>query len=240
MISAPVRRIIHHSLVDGPGNRTAVFLQGCNLKCEYCHNPETQEILIPGASYPEVVWMSAGDVFEEIKKDIPFIRGLTVSGGECMLFPEFMTELFTLAKEKGLSCLIDTNGTIDLSQYPELMEVCDGVMLDVKAWDGDKFKLLTHGSNEIVKKNLKFLAESNKIEEIRIVCIPGEVDAEAILQGIKGLLGSKISETSLKLIKFRNHGVTGRLRETPSPSEDYMDRLQNLALTLGFKIIKNI
>lgn len=236
MIKAPVRRIIPHSLVDGPGNRTAIFLQGCNLRCAYCHNPETQKIYTDNSS-AEIEWMTAKEVFEEVEKNIPFIRGITLSGGECTLYPEFLTELFTLVQKAGLSCLIDTNGSIDLSKYPELMEVCTGVMLDVKAWDEKKFKRLTGGSNEVVKKNLKYLADVNKLEEIRIVCIEDEVDTEDILKGIKTAIGYKIKTTKLRLIKFRNHGVIGRLKDANSPSDEYMNGLKEMALKIGFEKI---
>lgn len=236
MIKAPVRRIIPHSLVDGPGNRTAIFLQGCNLRCAYCHNPETQKIYTDNSS-AEIEWMTAKEVFEEVEKNIPFIRGITLSGGECTLYPEFLTELFTLVQKAGLSCLIDTNGSIDLSKYPELMEVCTGVMLDVKAWDEKKFKRLTGGSNEVVKKNLKYLADVNKLEEIRIVCIEDEVDTEDILKGIKTAIGDKIKTTKLRLIKFRNHGVIGRLKDANSPSDEYMNGLKEMALKIGFEKI---
>lgn len=238
MKKAPVHKIIHHSLVDGPGNRTSIFLQGCNLRCAYCHNPETQKICTDTSS-PEIKWMTAKEVFHEVGKDIPFIRGITLSGGECTLYPEFLQELFTLGQKAGLSCLIDGNGTIDLSLYPKLMEVCSGVMLDVKAWNREKFKLLTGGNNEIVKKNLKFLADTNKLEEIRIVCIPEEVDTEDILKGIMATIGDKISNVNLRLIKFRNHGVVGRLKNTSSPSDVYMSSLREKALKMGFRVIKN-
>lgn len=240
MTKAPIHKIIHHSLVDGPGNRTSIFLQGCNIKCEYCHNPETQKMCIVASnSYPQVRWMTPEEAFQEVKKDIPFIRGITLSGGECTLFPQFLKELFTLSQKAGLSCLIDSNGTIDLSRFPELMETCSGVMLDVKAWDQEKFKRLTGGNNTIVKKNLKYLSDIGKLEEIRIVCIPEEVDVEDILKGIKATIGDKISDTNLRLIKFRNNGVIGRLKDTMSPSDAYMDNLKGIALELGFNVIKN-
>lgn len=236
-MKAPIRKLISHSLVDGPGNRTAIFLQGCNIKCAYCHNPETQKICTDTSS-EEIKWMTAEEVFKEIEKDIPFIRGITLSGGECTLYPEFLVELFTLGQKAGLSCLIDSNGTIDLSKYPELMEVCSGVMLDIKAWDMEKFKKLTGGNNEVVKKNLKFLSDTNKLEEIRIVCIPEEVDAEDILKGIKSTIGDNISNIKLRLIKFRNHGVVGRLKNTNSPSDAYMNDLKEMAVEMGFRKIK--
>lgn len=240
MKKAPVRNIIHHSLVDGPGNRTSIFLQGCNIKCGYCHNPETQEIYTDSSTSCGVVkWMTADEVFHEVERDIPFIRGITLSGGECTLYPKFLEDLFTLGQKRGLSCLIDTNGTVDLSKYPELMEVSSGVMLDVKAWDQNKFKKLTEGNNKNVKKNLKFLSDTNKLEEVRIVCIPEEVDVEVILKGIKDTLGERIDQFTLRLIKFRNHGVIGRLKDTKSPSDQYMNNLKNMAVDMGFKVMQS-
>lgn len=238
MIKAPIHKIIPHSLVDGPGNRTSIFLQGCNLRCEYCHNPETIQIYTE-KSLEKINWMTADEVFNEVKKNIPFIRGITLSGGECTIYPKFLHELFTLGQRAGLSCLIDSNGTTDLSKYPELMEVTSGVLLDVKAWDAEKFRKLTGGNNKIVKKNLKFLADANKLEEIRIVCIPDEVDTEHILKGIKATIGDKISDINLRLIKFRNNGVIGRLKNTSSPSDTYMKSLKDMALDMGYKVARN-
>ena len=272
----PINKIISFSVVDGPGNRTAIFLQGCNLKCAYCHNPETQNIccncgicvdgcpagalslvegkviwdeercilcdrcmmVCPHRSSPRTKRMTADEVFLEVEKNIPFIRGITVSGGECTLYPEFLQELFTLAKTKKLSCLIDSNGVVDLSKFPDLMDVCDGVMLDVKAWDRNTFKELTGGVNDLVMKNLKFLADINKLEEIRIVCVPMEMDAEDVICGVKLIIGDKVDKTRLKLIKFRNNGVKGRLANIGSPSDKYMNNLKQKSFELGFKYVE--
>lgn len=276
-MKAPVNRIIPMSVVDGPGNRTSVFLQSCNISCAYCHNPETQQLCRNcGACVPEcpaqaldtdsggkVIWdpgkcircdhcisiclhhaspkiqmMDSRQVTEKIKENLPFIRGITVSGGECMLYPEFLTELFTDVKKLGLTCLIDTNGTVDFSMYPQLLEVCDKVMLDVKSWQPEVFHRLTGGSNEIVRKNLKYLAEKKKLEEVRIVCLEGEVDTEQTILGIAGTVREYLDEFTLKLIRFRNCGVRGRLAETASPSEEQMDRWKMLAQQEGFRKIK--
>lgn len=273
MTTAPINKIIPLSLVDGPGNRTSIFLQGCNLACTYCHNPETQTVcnhcgicvsgcpsgalsiahnrvkwdteicmlcdqcihVCPTSSSPRVRNMSPEEVFQEIQMNIPFIRGITLSGGECTLYPIFLKKLFALAHEKGLTCLIDSNGTTDFSRFPELMELCHGVMLDVKAWDEETYKKLTGGTtNSIVKKNLQFLADSNKLEELRIVCLPDEVDAEAVISGIAETIGEKVGSVRLKLIKFRRYGVKGHLQSTPSPSNAYMEKLLGLANRCGF------
>lgn len=276
MINAPINRIIPFSVVDGPGNRTSIFLQGCNIQCGYCHNPETQkmctacglcvsecpanalvksgeiikwdeekcircdhciEVCKRNAS-PKIKWMSAQEVFAEVRKNVPFIRGITVSGGECMLYPEFLTELFQLAKKENLSTLIDSNGTIRFEDYPELMETCDGVMLDVKSWDKDVFLRLTGEENDIVKENLSYLSEINKIEEIRIVCLPDRVDAKEVLYGIQGLIGEKINSIPLKLISFRNYGVKGEFASLDTPTVEYMEELEKVAHNLGFEKIR--
>ena len=120
---------------------------------------------------------------------------------------------------------MDSNGTIDLSRYPELMEICDGVMLDVKSWDGGVFHALTGGENDTVKQNLRYLYDTGKLEEVRIVCLPGYVDAEATVDGIADTLGD-VSKVFLKLIRFRPFGVRGIWRAIPAPSMAFMNRLK--------------
>lgn len=275
MITAPINKIIPFSIVDGKGNRTSIFLQGCNIRCKYCHNPETQNLCgscgtcvpkcpVSALSFQneKVVWdmdkcihcdtciqvcernatpkiqeMSVDEVFEKIKKNVPFIRGITVSGGECTLYPQFLTELFTKVKEIGLTCFIDTNGTIELEQEQALMSVCDGVMLDVKSWEEQCFYNLTGYSNENVKKNLVYLAKEHKIEELRIVCLEQEVDVKKVLIECAKLLGKEKERLLLKLIKFRSYGVRGEFKEKSSPINQYMEELEYLAKELGFQNI---
>lgn len=221
-MKAPVRKIIGQSTVDGPGNRTAIFLQGCNIRCAYCHNPETQPL-----HADDVEMMTVDDVVEEVKKGIPFIRGITVSGGECMLHQPFLLELFRKvhALDAKLSCLADSNGTY-LFTEPLLSEV-DGVLLDVKAWDASVWKNLTGSStNEVVKQNLKNLLLRDKVAEVRIVCLPKEgpiqTDVEAVIAGVKAV-ASECGRPMPKmhLIAFRPHGVVGSLAEAPmTPAEE--------------------
>lgn len=280
MILAPVNKIIDSSLVDGPGNRTAIFLQGCNISCAYCHNPETQNLcqgcgrcvqscpagaltLVGGAvkwdaerccgcdtcikvcpyhASPKISMMSPDEVMARVRANIPFIRGITVSGGECMLRPEWLEQLFAQAKESGLTTLIDSNGTVDFSLYPDLMKVCDGVMLDVKSWDSTVFRSLTGASNAVVKSNLEYLLGLGMIEELRIVCLgpglPVSVDAEDVLRGVAAAAGDRKGDFLLKLIKFRQNGVRGILEGAASPSDEYMDGLSRLAEDLGFVRIR--
>ena len=296
---AVINKIIPLSVVDGPGCRTSVFVQGCNIACAYCHNPETQQLcsgcglcvsqcpagalsiqenggetpkenehdrviwdeslcvqcdtcirVCPRHASPKVRRMSAEDVWKEIEKNMPFIQGITVSGGECTLYPEFLTELFRRAGKAGLTCFLDSNGCVDLSQYPRLMQVTDQVMLDVKAWDHDVFGRLTGGDVSIVKKNLKYLAEHGKLFEVRLVCLDSEregekrqegvpeVDMEAVIAGVSREAAPYLKEFRLKLITFRQYGVTGSLKDAKSPSRERMEELKRLAVRYGFQDIQ--
>lgn len=273
--AAPVNRILPFSTVDGPGCRTAVFLQGCNLSCAYCHNPETQNLCsgcgacvsicpagalsleagrvrwaaercvgcdacircCPHRASPKVTVMTAEEIMAAVAPNRPFIRGITVSGGECTLYPELLTELFTLARADGLTCLADSNGMVPLSSLPALLDVCDGVMLDVKAWDSAVHRALTGSDNAPVKENLALLSRLGKLTELRVVCAEGDVDVEAVLDGAAQVLGDAVSSARLKLITFRPHGVRGSWEGRTSPQPERMHAWRIRALKAGFREI---
>lgn len=196
-------------------------MQGCNIRCAYCHNPETQAM-----HDAEAKQMSIAEVMTEIRKGIPFIRGITVSGGECMLQADELTQLFAAVKASApnLTCLIDSNGTIPFAHYPQLMTLCDGVMLDVKAWDQTVYQRLTQSPDNVpVKENLRWLLERDKLTEIRIVCVPGEVDVETILRKIAETSDSIGKKAPVRLLRFRPHGVTGALKDHPMPTDEQMN-----------------
>lgn len=276
-MQAPINKIIDFSTVDGPGCRTSIFFQACNIHCLYCHNPETQHLCnscgaciktcpkqalsfneekkviwdeakcidcdqciktCENHASPKVRMMTPEEVMNRIRKNMPFIRGITTSGGECSLYPEFLTALFTLAKKEGLTTLMDSNGMISYAEHNALMKVTDGVMLDIKSWNSDVHQKLVESDNKIVKKNLRYLHASKKIEELRIVYVPGYVDAKTCLDGIKEILGSDIMTTRIKLITFRQNGVRSLLSTHPSPTRDEMNALRDYALSLGYKNIE--
>lgn len=269
---APVNNIIPFSLVDGPGARMSVFLQGCNVRCAYCHNPETQNLcvgcgtcvaacpadalaLVDGRvvwnsekcvkcdtciqvcehrASPRITEMTAREVYEQAAGYAPFIRGITCSGGECMLHPDFLLELFALCREAGLGTLIDSNGTVDFARHEDLLAVADGVMLDVKSWDDAWFEKLTGTDGKTVRKNLAFLAERGKLEEVRVIVTEGWNDPEAAVAGIAETLGHRVGETRIRLMRFRPFGVKGKMASAPQPSDERMDAIEQQARELGF------
>ena len=242
--TAPVRRIIRFSSVDGDGNRTAVFLQGCNFNCRYCHNPETRALpkTLAKAGAPDkdsVLWMDADGVFLEIRKQMPYIRGVTVSGGECMLYPEFLTALFTLCKAAGLHTLIDTNGAVRFADHPALLRVTDGVMPDVKAWDATQHRALTDADNAVVKENLSFLAAQGKLFEVRTVVVPDAFDARETIREVAGILRPFREQGRIpvryKLITYRARGVRKEYLGYRPPTSEEMQALAAFARAEGME-----
>lgn len=275
-----VNKLIPMSVVDGPGNRFAIFLQGCNFNCKYCHNPETIHRCIHcgdcvatcpadalsfvdgnvvwdpakcvdcdrciatcthGAS-PKVRAMSAADLMAEIEKAMPFIEGISVSGGEATLQSKELIPLFRMAKEKGLTALIDSNGGMDFSEgdLNRLLEISDGVMLDVKAWEREDHLRITGRDNGVVKKNLAYLTEADKIEELRFVLLD-TLDNEHTLREAAKVLGERIHTTRAKLISYRHFGVRrDYLGELRAPDREEKERLMALAKDLGFKEVVDI
>lgn len=126
-IYLPVQRIIPFSNVEGIGNRTSIFLQGCNLNCLYCHNPETIAMVSTTARL-----YSLAQLIEEIKASMPFIRGITVSGGEPTIYARELTLLFREVKKLGLSCYLDSNGFFPYDAIIDLIEETDKFLFDIK------------------------------------------------------------------------------------------------------------
>ena len=163
---------------DGPGIRYIVFLQGCNMRCKYCHNPDTwkfeggqllpaQEVLQKAIRY-KAYWKNNG--------------GITVSGGEALLQIDFVLELFKLAKEKGISTCLDTSGSAFTRQgsfyakFEELMKITDVFLLDIKHIDDEKHRNLTGRTNANILDMAKCLSEHGKKIWIRHVLVPQITD----------------------------------------------------------------
>lgn len=277
-MQAIVNKIIPFSSVDGPGNRTAVFFQGCNINCRYCHNPETRGMCLhcgvcvaqcpegalevsgegkviyhpqrcvqcdtcihvcPHDSSPRTAVMTPEEVYAKVKKQIPFIRGLTVSGGECMLRPDFLEALFQLAKKDGLNTMIDSNGTIPFWEHESLLEVTDGVMLDIKAFKNEDHVRITDEKNEIVLKNAVYLAENKKLYEVRAVIVPDLYDTEESIRQLGEFLAPyfETKEFRIKLIAYRPMGVREEYAHYQVPSQAYLEELADILKTYGFKDI---
>lgn len=272
MEQAIVNKIIPFSSVDGPGNRTVVFLQGCGFDCKYCHNPETINKCIncgkcvnyckTGAismsegeihydsskcvlcdecihhcdnlASPRTKVMTTDEVIALIAKNVPFIRGLTVSGGECTRWRDFLVELFTKAKKLGLNTLLDSNGSYPFEKDEELMNVTDGVMLDVKAWNPTEHKALTGNSNEVVLDNFRYLLKANKLFEARTVVVPELMNAEETIDMVsKEIVKYSCCNARYKIIKYRDNGVRPEYKNIIPPEDEFLHKLRDIAYANG-------
>lgn len=277
MTKALINKIIDYSVVDGPGNRTVIFFQGCNLNCHYCHNPETINKcnncglcvetcpthalkLINGIvtydqqlccncdtclktcqnnSSPKTSLMDEKEILEHILGNLPFIRGITLSGGECTLNAEFIKKLFALTKKLNLTNLLDSNGTYDFQNDPTILNDCDGVMLDIKAFDPIDHEKITDHHNEMIINNAVFLAKIAKLTEIRTVIIPDDIDNINTVTKISQLLKpyQKTNRIKYKLIKYRPFGVRACYQIYKQPDEKLMNQLAKIAKENGFEDI---
>ena len=159
---------------DGPGIRFVFFMQGCPLRCLYCHNPDTWNM--NDFSYE----MTPEEAFSEIKKVKNFIKsgGVTVSGGEPFLQPDFILELFKLCKQEGLHTAIDTSGYLLTDKVKAILEYTDLVLLDIKHIDPSKYEKLTARPLEPTRNFIQYLAEINKPVWLRYVLVPQFTDDE--------------------------------------------------------------
>lgn len=238
-----VTKIIPFSNVDGPGNRLSIFFQGCNFDCLYCHNPETIQILnektikenkeickISGLE--ELKAMTVVDVIKEIDKVAIFISGITVSGGECTLQWQFLTQLFKRVKEKypKLTCFVDSNCSVPLwtAEKKEFINILDKVMIDIKGFTEEEHNLMVGKTNKNVLENFKFLCELNKIYEVRTVIVPEIVNNEEMVNNISKLISKNNKNIKYKLIKYRQNGVREDVLKAYSPSDVYMKKLKKI------------
>lgn len=200
-------------LVDGPGVRFVVFLQGCRMRCRYCHNPETWK-LERGTPW------TADKLFSHVyryksywnKKGQPN-GGITVSGGEPLLQIDFVTEFFKKAREKGVHTALDTAGnpfTLEepfISKFEELMKVTDLVILDFKEIDNEKHKKLTGCPNDNIVQMAKWLSDHGKDMWIRHVLVPDLTDDEEGLVRTRDLIRELKTVKRVEVLPYHTLGL---------------------------------
>ncbi|MBE5739156.1 MAG: pyruvate formate lyase-activating protein [Clostridiales bacterium] len=217
--------------VDGPGIRFVIFMQGCELRCAYCHNPDTW-ICGKGTDW------STDDMLKEIVKYKRYIQGVTVSGGEPLLQIDFVTELFAKVKAEGLDTCIDTSGVIFDRNNPEIVEkinslldVCDLVMLDIKHIREDEHIELTGKTNANILDFAKYLSEKNKEMWLRYVLVPTINDREEIIREWKAFADTLNTVKKIEVLpyhrlaleKYKNLGIDYRLKDIPEPTKEQVE-----------------
>lgn len=190
--------------VDGPGIRFIIFMQGCPLKCKYCHNRDTWDFS-GGTEY------SVEEIIPMIKKVKPYIDssggGVTVSGGEPLAQAQFVCELFKKLKELNIHTCIDTAGSYPINQdIKELLKYTDLVLLDIKHINNEKAIDLTGMSNENNLNFAKYLSNVNIPVWIRQVLVPGYTDDKFDLNKEREFIQSLNNVKNIEILPYHDLG----------------------------------
>ena len=168
--------------------------------------------------------MGVSEVLNDIRAAMPYISGITVSGGEATVQHEFVVELFSEIKQlpefAHLTTFIDSNGNASESIWASLAPFTDGVMLDLKALDNASHIALTGSSNEVVLESIKFLDSINKLFEVRLLLVPGHNDSDEELIKTAVWLKSINPDMTIKINAFKTHGVRAAARDWSEVKEE--------------------
>lgn len=230
MLKGYVNSIQSLGTLDGPGVRFVVFMQGCNLRCGCCHNPDTWETGT-GDEY------SAHDIFEKCKKYKEYFGnkgGITLSGGEPLLQASFAKEIFKMCKEDNINTCLDTSGSILSDDVKELLKYTDRVLLDIKYKNGELYKEYVGCSMEKPLEFLEYINENNIKTTLRQVIIPSLNDDKENIEFILSLLKkySCIDKTELlpfkKIckVKYDKMKLNFEFEKYDTPKKELMEKLQ--------------
>ena len=238
-MEARVHSIESFGTVDGPGIRFVVFLKGCNLRCLYCHNPDTW-------SGENATMMSVDEIFEKYQGVKEFITGgITVTGGEPLLQMDFLIEFFKKCKEENVHTCLDTSGgkfdPKNVEKYDQLIKYVDLVMLDLKHIDEEEHIKLTGVSGVYAKDFAKYLSDNNVDVWIRHVVIP-EITLNdqylfqlgQFLQTLSNVKGVEaLPYHAMAKPKYEEMGIDYKLKDTRPCTEDEAKRARQIIL-LGY------
>ncbi|MBS4179620.1 pyruvate formate-lyase-activating protein [Lederbergia citrea] len=227
--------------VDGPGLRYVIFTQGCLLRCQFCHNPDTWAY-----GKGEGKEVSVASLMDDIKDYLPFLQasngGVTVSGGEPLLHVDFLIELFKECKKLGIHTAIDSSGGCFtrkgrfITSLDQLMELTDLVLLDLKQINDNKHKALTSVSNKHILDFARYLEEKQVPVWVRHVLIPGLTDCEEDLKGLAAFIQTLSNVEKVEILPYHRLGVYKwealgldyPLNDVQTPSEDKVKWAQEI------------
>lgn len=235
-LKGSVHSIETFGTVDGPGIRYVIFLQGCQFRCAYCHNPDTWNF-DGGKEY------SVDELVEDICKYKRYIEGVTVSGGEPLLQIDFLIELFTRVKNEGLTTCIDTNGGVFdksnlklMQRLNLLMSVTDLFMVDIKHIDNDEHIKLTGKTNTNVLEFTQYLDSNDKSIWLRYVLVPTINDSKDTLlrwkefaEGLKNLKKIEVLPYHrLAIEKYNKLGIEYRFKDILEPTKEQIIEVEKI------------
>ena len=195
--------------VDGPGIRFLIFLQGCPMRCQFCHNPDSWKTGIGEERTADELL----DLAERFRAYWGDNGGITVSGGEALLQIDFLLELFEKAKQRGIGTCLDTSAQLFTRKSPffekfeRLMELTDTVLLDIKHIDDEEHRTLTRHSNANILDCARYLSEIDKPVWIRHVLIPGVTDKDEYLVRLRDFLSTLHNIERIEVLPYHTLGV---------------------------------
>ena len=235
MLKGRIHSFESFGVVDGPGIRYIVFMQGCHLKCKYCQNRDTWDV-----SSPDSIECTTDEVLNKILKYKNYIKasdgGVTISGGEPLIQSDFIIELFTKLHEHGISTCIDTSGMFPLTdKIKKVIDVTDIFLLDIKCINDDICTWLTGHSNKLELEFARYISNCGKRLWIRQVLVPGITDKESDLVLLRDFLKTINVEKfeflgyhDLGKYKWEKLGFKYELENTPIATKDDLDRAYSI------------
>ena len=224
--------------VDGPGVRFIIFFSGCPFRCLYCHNPDTWE-MTRGKLY------TADELLDEAESCRDYWGkkgGITVSGGEPLAQIDFLIELFTKAKERGINTCIDTAGGPFkregewFEKFKKLMEVTDILLVDIKHINEEEHKKLTGCSGKNIREMFAYLDEIKKPIWIRHVLVPGITDNDEYLTQTRDFIRTLHNVERVEILpyhglainKYKDLGIAYPLEKTESPTQERVENARKI------------
>ncbi|MGE5627709.1 MAG: pyruvate formate-lyase-activating protein [Solirubrobacterales bacterium] len=202
MTKGRIHSIESMGLLDGPGVRTVVFMQGCSIRCAYCHNPDTWSM--EGGNL-----MESEELLHKLIKFKPYYKssggGVTFSGGEPLLQPEFLLEILKLCKVNNIHTAIDTAG-FGFGNYNEILKYTDLVILDIKHSSEEGYKSLVSGDKKKLDEFLLALSASNSRVWIRHVVVPGLTDSKDHILKLKEIIKTIKNVDKIELLPYHTLG----------------------------------
>ncbi len=203
------------SIHDGPGIRTIIFLKGCRLRCRWCCNPESQEydiqtMMVQGK--PKIIGrdVTVSEVMSEIVKDLPYYRrsggGVTLSGGEALLQPEFAVALLQACQEYGINTAIETAGFAEFEVIQKYLPYLDYVLMDIKHMDRKKHEEFIGKPNELIQENARKIAQAHSNLIIRVPVIPTFNDTKDEIKSIAMFAKTLPGVKELHLLPYHRLG----------------------------------
>lgn len=224
---------------DGPGVRFVFFLQGCPLRCLYCHNADTWDMKSPKYE------LTPQEAFNEVLKVKEFVKGgVTVSGGEPLLQADFILELFKLCKTYNIHTAVDTSGFLLNDKIKEVLRYTDLVLLDIKHINPQKYKELTAKPLEPTFRFIEYLSSIDKPVWLRYVLVPGFTDDEKDLNDWAKYVSQFTNVQRVDVLPFHQMGIHKwqqlgkdyKLKDVKPPSPEEVENAENIFRNYGLNL----